>query len=211
MRQAQMKAAKEMNVESRVLELINCNSQIKKDEGFSLLFKEYKSKVFNFLNKKLNYNEEVAKDLLMDVFTKVHLKFDSYSSDEGTISSWIYKIANNTLLDFRKKKSNSEVSLDSLGFTTNNGDEFIEFQVEDKNLLNNSMNSMIKAEEYKLLFLAVEKIKNEKQRQALVLYYFGDKSYSEISSEMGIPQSDVKAFLHRAKKHLKDILTKGGF
>ena len=56
-----------MNVESRVLELINCNSQIKKDEGFSLLFKEYKSKVFNFLNKKLNYNEEVAKDLLMDI------------------------------------------------------------------------------------------------------------------------------------------------
>jgi hypothetical protein len=72
-----MKVVKEKmtlaELDRKIIALIQSDSSKNKDEGFSMLFKKYKHMVFVFLSRGLNFDEETAKDLLMDVFVKIHL------------------------------------------------------------------------------------------------------------------------------------------
>ncbi len=52
---------------------------------------------------------------------------------------------------------------------------------------------------------------SDRDRYILQLFYFEDKSYSEISKIMDFPKSSVGAYLHRALEGLKKILEKEGF
>jgi len=44
------------------------------------------------------------------------------------------------------------------------------------------------------------------QRAVILLYYYHDMTYEEISQVLAIPQGTVKSRLHRAIKHLKEEL-----
>lgn len=46
----------------------------------------------------------------------------------------------------------------------------------------------------------------EKERTALVLRYYQDLSYDEISEVLGVPVSLVGTWLHRGKARMKDII-----
>lgn len=46
----------------------------------------------------------------------------------------------------------------------------------------------------------------EKQRMAIILRYYEDLSYEEISELMNIPLGTVKTDLYRAKNALKNLL-----
>ena len=46
-----------------------------------------------------------------------------------------------------------------------------------------------------------------KQRIAITLYYFQDKSYEDIAAIMGMPLNTLKSHLHRAKASLAQALS----
>ena len=52
---------------------------------------------------------------------------------------------------------------------------------------------------------------SQRDRYILQLFYFEEKSYSEISEIMGFPESQISVYLHRARERLKKILEKEGF
>ena len=47
-----------------------------------------------------------------------------------------------------------------------------------------------------------------KYREVLLLRYFEEKSYAEISDILKIPEGTVAVYLNRGKKDLKEILSK---
>lgn len=47
---------------------------------------------------------------------------------------------------------------------------------------------------------------NQKYRQPLVLYYYGDLEYKDIAHALGVPEGTVKTRIHRAKLALKEWL-----
>ena len=69
----------------------------------STIYKDYSDKLYHFILSRTQ-NETVSKDLLQEVFLKVHLKIDSLK-DVSKLKSWIFSIASNTVNDyFRKNK-----------------------------------------------------------------------------------------------------------
>jgi len=213
-----MKVVKEKmtstELDRKIIALIQSDSSKKKDEGFSMLFKKYKQMVFTFLSKALYFDEETAKDLLMDVFTKVHLNIYSYEQEKAALSTWVYKITKNVLIDHtRKQKNKNTLSLDM--FTdkdsNRNNDKLPKFQIEDKSLSNDLSDLIIREERINSLSNAMSLIKREEHRQVLTLFYLHEKSYKEISEEMEVSTDMVKTLLHRAKNSLKIILDKKGF
>lgn len=213
-----MKVVKEKmtlaELDRKIIALIQSDSSKNKDEGFSMLFKKYKHMVFVFLSRGLNFDEETAKDLLMDVFVKIHLNINSYAEEKAALSTWIFNITKNVLIDHsRKQKNRNTLSLDSMFDKSSSDDDNkrAPIQIEDSSVSNDSNDLMIKEERNNSLANAMSLIKREEHRQILTLFYLEEKSYKEISEEMKVSLSMVKTLLYRAKNYLKVILDKKGF
>ncbi|MBI3600797.1 MAG: sigma-70 family RNA polymerase sigma factor, partial [Nitrospinae bacterium] len=68
-----------------------------KKERFLNLFKEYESRIYNFIYR-MTRNEADAEELTQEVFIRVWDGIDKLRSD-SSITSWIYKIASNVCFD----------------------------------------------------------------------------------------------------------------
>ena len=205
---------KSLELNNQIVSMIKLGSKVEKEAGFELLFKKFKPLVFNFLNTALFSDRETAKDLMIEVFMKVHINIDSYSAEKAALSTWIYKISKNVLIDhFRSRANNETLSIDSLFDNAKNNDSDANvppFQIADNNA-NDSSELLIREERVLELLNALNKVKREDYRKALTLFYFEEKSYKEISDEMNISNSSLKVLLHRAKISLRVILDRQGF
>lgn len=215
-----MKTAKQKltsaELDKKIISMIQSGSIVEKEEGYALLFRKYKSSILFKLSKSLNFDIDTSNDLMMDVFIKIYLRFNSYSNSEGALSTWIFTIVKNTLIDHlkRNKKNNETYNLEYFMVKNlSNEDEGTrkKFEIEDKSESNDSFNLMVRKERAMALVTALNKIKRENVRKALILSYFEEKTYKEISLELEIAENQVKIFLHRGKKELKELLKKQNF
>jgi RNA polymerase sigma-70 factor (ECF subfamily) len=75
------------------------------------IWEEYKSSLFSYIKKRVT-DEDDAKDILQDVLLKSY----QYCSNGKTVlylKSWLYKITQNTIIDFHKKNNkNTSLTLD---------------------------------------------------------------------------------------------------
>lgn len=72
-------------------------------ERKSTIYTEYHEKVLHYIFGKIQ-NTLDAEDLANDVFVKVFEKFDPYDQSKASISTWIYTITRNTVIDYYRKK-----------------------------------------------------------------------------------------------------------
>lgn len=202
-----------MEVDNAIVNAIQNGTQSEKDLAFSKLFKKYKVGVLFNLNKALSFDEETSKDLMMDVFTKVHSSFHSYNVNEGALSTWIYRITKNTLIDFKRKQKYEVLRIDTLSGNKNEESEgrVTQFQIEDTSINNSAIDIMIRDERAVALKKALRAIKKENVRTAITLFYFFGLSYAEICVQMNEVESNVKAYIFRGKKELKAVLDSNGF
>ncbi|OYV87752.1 MAG: hypothetical protein B7Z63_01845, partial [Ignavibacteriae bacterium 37-53-5] len=69
--------------------------------SFKELFDEYSSLVFNVALRMLQ-NKEDAEDVTQDTFLQAHVSIKNFRS-ESQLSTWLYRIAVNTSLNFQRK------------------------------------------------------------------------------------------------------------
>ena len=69
------------------------------------------------------------------------------------------------------------------------------------------LEEILHKEEKKQLLEAVSQLKGQK-KEVILLQYFGDFSQKEIAAMLKITPGNVKVLSYRAKKELKDYLTK---
>ena len=136
-------------------------------------------------------------DLLQDIFIKVYKNINEYDSDLK-FSSWLYRIAHNETISFYRKKSIRPTT-----FVTE--EEMYLFEnIANETDFTKFIDAKINAD---ILRLALGELE-EQYRDVLVLRFFEEKSYAEISDILKIPEGTVATLLNRGKKRLKDILTK---
>lgn len=152
-----------------------------------LLF-QYEKAVFNYIFRLVSQRQN-AEDLTQETFIKVYKSLDQLDPEKN-IKSWIYKIATNTVYDWlRKKQKKPELFLID--------DLKVGFETIDQN------DAYWSIERVKDLEQALERI-SPSYRAVLLLHYYEDLSYEEVSKVLSIPLNTVKIHLHRAKKALKD-------
>jgi len=161
-------------------------------EKYSELISRYQGKIFAYLYRLVG-NREEAEDLLQDVFVKVYRNLKSY--DEGRkFSSWIYRIAHNEAVNHIKRRYLKRfISWEDINSTKD--------KLEASNFEDGPAEDWLKVETAKEINEAVSRLPL-KYRQVLVLRYFSDKSYDEISEILGKPLNTVGTLINRAKKKL---------
>ena len=73
------------------------------------IYLEYRGKVMGYLKARIK-NRAEAEDLCSDVFEKIYRKLDQFDRTKASLSTWIYSIAWNTLIDhFRRMHPGDEL------------------------------------------------------------------------------------------------------
>ena len=153
---------------------------------------KYQDFIFNLIKGYVKIEEE-AKDITQDVFIKAYKGIEKFRGD-SKLSSWLYRIAYNLSINWIKRKKIDEVEIN-------------EDMVENTTVTEDWYDKMFEKE---MIFENLNKvIENLPQKYKIVikLYYFEDRSYSEIAKILNIPLNTVKIQLLRAKKIMEKSLT----
>ncbi len=159
-------------------------------DAFELLLKRYESRLLRY-GKRFLFDYEKIEDAVQDVFIKSYINIQSFDSSKK-FSSWIYSIAHNHFINIIKKtKKEPYLFFDA--------DAIFSFSSKE-----NILKEIEKKEDKK----EIEKYLNKleiKYREPIVLYYFEDKSYQEISDILKIPISTVGIRLKRGRNKIKNF------
>lgn len=136
------------------------------------IFKDYHDKVLHLIYGKIN-NYTLAEDLTSEVFLKVYSKLDTFDETKASISTWIYRIAQNTVIDyFRTRKVYSEVPEEIAQ----------ESEIDDEILNNETLDALADA----LTELP------ERDRDLIILHYYHGLTLKESAERIGMSYSNAK-------------------
>lgn len=163
---------------------------LKDKDKFRLLVERYQHKLMRYIFRI--GGKDASEDLLQEVFINAYQNLPGFDRSLS-FSSWIYRIAHNVVIShFRKRKVRPEGNLhgDSEEVLAKlYGDEDVATEVDGK----------INAAELQVALTKLKPI----YRDILVLRYFEELEYQEISDVLRIPMGSVAIYLHRAKKQLR--------
>ncbi|MBN2400207.1 MAG: sigma-70 family RNA polymerase sigma factor [Candidatus Aminicenantes bacterium] len=158
-------------------------------DAFARLVRCHQGNVFN-LAYRFSRGRPDAEDLTQEIFFKVWRHARSFKG-QAAFSTWLYRLAVNACLNYRKKKKSRPESLplpgDLAADTDAAGAEIIE------------------RERQRILDQAVDALP-VRQKMVLILAHFESKSYEEIAAIMNISISAVETLLFRARQNLGKIL-----
>ena len=163
------------------------------EAAFNLLVDRYQSKVFTtiFLIVK---DQDVAEDLLQDVFVKVlhTLNSDKYN-EEGKFQPWVMRIAHNMAIDyFRKAKRYPTILLED-GSNLLNSLSFAEDSSEEQR---------IKEETLAWVRDLIEELP-EAQKEVVILRHYMDMSFQEIAEQTGVSINTALGRMRYALNHIR--------
>ena len=141
------------------------------------IYNEYYQKVRNYILSKIN-NFHEAEDLCSNVFVKVYKNIDKYDSSKSSISTWIFTITRNTLIDYyRAKKIHVEL------------DENIAIKDDDDTIFTD--------ENLEIMADALENL-DDRLREIILLHYYKNESLRDIANKMGISYAYIKILHQKA-------------
>ena len=150
------------------------------------LYTEYRDKVRGYVFGKLQ-NQSDAEDIISEIFLKIYKRYDSFDKDRASVSTWIYTITRNTVIDyFRSHRIHSELA-DSLS-----DNEYVDDNILKKESL---------AELGKALF----KLDNRAQ-EIIILRYYKEMTLKDISSRMNVSYAYVKILHQKALCSLRALI-----
>jgi RNA polymerase sigma-70 factor, ECF subfamily len=162
-----------------------------KTEAFDILARRYEKKLLRY-GRKFLYNYENIEDVMQGVFIKAYTNIRSFDPSKK-FSPWIYRIAHNEFINIIKKEKKEP-------FLFFEADAIFSFAGKD-----NFLKDIEIREERKEIGKYLSKLKI-KYREPIVLYYFEEKDYQEISDILKIPVSTVGTRLRRGRNEIKKLL-----
>ena len=160
-------------------------------QAFEVILTRYERPIFSFIYHFFQ-NTALCEDLTQETFLRAFRFIKTFRTKEK-LSTWLFSIAKNLCIDeLRRMQKGRTVDLDTVPPET---------FVAEGNDGGNPLSAAIRLQEGEILRRAVARLP-EKYRECVILFYFNELSYEEISSVMGISLSNTKILLFRGKKML---------
>lgn len=145
------------------------------------IYEDYHMKVLRYINAKVN-DYYLAEDLCSDIFVKVYEKLDSFNENKASISTWIFTITRNRLIDYyRSRKVMVEIP------------EELTYEVEEDEFDENVLNKLADA---------LQSLDN-RSKKLIVMYYYENKKLKDIAEELNISYPYAKVIHKKALLMMK--------
>lgn len=167
-------------------------------KAFKDLVARHQKSIFHIVFRIVR-DRETANDLVQETFMKAFSSLKSYRS-EYRFSTWLYKIAANSSIDFLRKKRIKALSLDN-PIQTEDG----QVGIEVPDYSNSPEKELVRREQAVSINEAITSLP-DKYRRVIIARHSEEKSYEDIAREMGVPVGTVKARIFRARELLKKRL-----
>lgn len=167
-------------------------------QAYAQLVDYYRDSLY-FMMLKMTNNQHDADDLTIEAFGKAFKNLKQYTPDYA-FSTWLFKIATNNCIDFMRKKSKGDITLNT---GSDDALQSITHQIPTANP--DPEESYIKDQKVDMMREVVDRLKPH-YRKLIELRYFKEYSYEEIVEELDLPLGTVKAQLFRAREFLFNIL-----
>lgn len=173
---------------------------LKDRDVFYYLIKRYEPRLLRYIKRLTHVTREEAEDLLQEIFIKVYRHLNGFDQ-RLKFSSWIYRIAHNEVINFTKKRR--------AGIVLFHPDE------EDGGAA--SLENMAGEDDVHGNYVFMESREQVRQalmelplkyREVLVLKFFENMSYREMSDVLRKPEGTVATLVNRAKKKFAKIADK---
>jgi len=170
--------------------------------SFQLLVERYQERIFALARHYTKSAVEVE-DIAQDTFLKAYRRLETFQR-QSSFSTWLYRIAVNTALDFLKRTGRSPVqAVEDPELTAapvrGQAGSGVSIAAPDANL---------RREELARITQRVLQELPEIFRTVLVLREFEDMPYQEMAEVLGISIGTVESRLFRARARFKEALVR---
>jgi len=169
---------------------------INDSQYFYCLMRRYEEKLTNYVRRFTYLTDDDIADIVQESFINAYQHLNDCDCNLK-FSSWLYRIVHNQAINFMKKNKQS-IKVD-----VENDDEFVDWLVAETNIekeiIAKHFNDYVKT--------IIEKLKPD-YKEVIVLKFFENKDYSEISDILQKPMGTVATLLSRAKIQFKKIYEK---
>jgi RNA polymerase sigma-70 factor (ECF subfamily) len=156
---------------------------------FACLYERYESRMLRYISKISGFNRAQAEDVLQDSFLKIWSNINDYDPDLS-FKSWLYRIVHRTTISQWRKN-------DSL----NRRYQEAQYLRQDSTVDDSDFENDLDEQNKKHLYRALDQLKNN-YREIIILKFFENLTYEEISDILKIPEGTVATRINRAKKQL---------
>ena len=167
-------------------------------EAFEMIVQRYRQPVLNYIGRMV-HERELALDLSQDVFVKAYAALRSYRP-QYKFSTWLFRIASNTVIDHWRKKKMFLMSLDQ---PIDEDCPDLTLQVADDEP------SVTRAYELGELRTKIEAALAKVPlalRELFIWRHVNGFSYEEMAEMKGLPVGTVKNRVFQAKEMMKKLL-----
>ena len=153
-------------------------------EAFGDVYKLFVQRVFRFVYY-MTGDRLSAEDITQNTFVKAWRNIALYNPERGSVATFLFAVARNLVIDEQRKKKN--ISLEKTG-EIETGDDAIErlSRIEARESVAKIMKSL-----------------DEYEKQFLILRYFEELSFGQISSIFGMKETAVRVRVHRILRKLR--------
>lgn len=161
------------------------------EEAFEEIMNEYRHGLMFFINLYVQ-NIDAAEDIAADVFAYLIFKPKKYNF-KVSLKTYLYMLGRSRALDWlRKESKRTHLPLES-------------FYSEPSDDTNSLEDIVIRDEEQRKLYKAIEELPKDYQT-AMHLIYFEGLKYKEAAEVMKISKKQIENIVYRAKKILRKSL-----
>src|SRR6266849_10478160 len=201
---AQHPPLSEQKLESRKEDSRLIHAALKGDQhAYKKLLKKYHDQIYHLIARIIHNKEQVA-DLTQEAFVKAFASLKNFN-EEYAFSTWLYKIATNSSIDYIRKRK-----LDTFSIDKPTAMDESEYSYELPDTTYQPDKRLIQLQRSKLLEEAINDLP-EKYRRVIVLRHTEERDYAEIAKMLKLPIGTVKAHIFRARellyKSLRDKIT----
>lgn len=155
----------------------------KKEADYLVRF--YYDEIYKYVYQQLSGNDDTY-DLTQEIFISMLRSIKTYKKEQASFRTWLYHIATNKVIDYRRRKTPQTITLDEIDITDEN--DFIR-QIEQSELL-------LKIERYVSCFPPTV-------QQIYRLHVYGDFTFAQIALSLNISEATAKSHYYRLQKKVK--------
>jgi len=152
------------------------------------VYEEYYPKLYKYTLYRVG-NHSIAEDLVSDAFEKALTRYNTYNPEKAKLSTWLFAIVNNTIINYHKKQQHYSPSLELENMESKYRLEDLVIELELKEILLKSLMAL-----------------DERQRNIVALKFGAGLTNREIAQITELTESNVGTILYRALRRLRDII-----
>lgn len=149
---------------------------------------QHRHRVYSFAQYSLRVRED-AEDVTQEVFIKLWQHWRKV--DHAKLSAWLMRVAHNAVIDHVRKQRPQQANLDRYAEVEEQAAEQTEESRRDQDVFKRQLQAAIRE-------------LNDPFRSIVIMRDIQGMSYEEIQGSLELSASQVKVYLHRARRKLRE-------